>query len=142
MKGRNAERNAWVLVRENQGVKARIAEIQAVTEARAQFSRDDMAEFLAAIITTPINQIDGSHRLAQEFVVEETKETGTRIKKRTRIKIVGKLEAARLLCEINGWKSPTEIQVDDGPNRLADIEARAANVVSLLDRAATRPHRE
>ena len=43
------------------------------------------------------------------------------------LKHLGESEAARLLCEMMGWKEPEKITVDAGPNTLDAIRERAAN---------------
>ena len=148
-KGRNAEGNACRMM-ENDGVAERIAALKAQTAAKAEFKRDDLVRILAAAIQTPIGEIDERNPLAQEYTedaiaggsrgtlkrgqVASGNETVEPVVIRRRVKCIGKIEAARLLCEIMGWKSPDQLVVDDGPKRLESIAERAANVVSALSR--------
>lgn len=151
---KNAEANAW-RVKENDGVKVRVAEIRAKDSLREEFTREDLVRHLVAVITTPISRIDKDSPLVQEMT-EDVIGGGNRgtLKRgkaasgnevieetivRRKFKVMGKLESARLLCEIKGWKEPEQLVVETGPKTLEALEERAKNVVSALDRRMRKP---
>lgn len=114
----------------NASVRARVDELRAKASEKAEMKRSDLVALLSAAITTPIGQIDENHALAQEVVIETSG--------RRRVKSMGKIEAARLLCEILGWKSPEQHVVEAKPSTLESLQERARFVRSGLNLA----HRE
>jgi hypothetical protein len=128
----------------------KIDAIRGKTRAKLDMKREDLARHLMAAVMTPIGEIDGRSPLCAEMtediigggnrgklmrgkapsgneVVEETVV-------RRRVKSIGKIEAARLLCEMMGWKEPEKITVDAGPNTLEAIRERARFFKSPLNR--------
>jgi phage terminase small subunit len=132
--GRNAEGNASALM-EKHGVKQRIAELRKRAAAKAEFTRDDMVQWLVGALKTPVGEIDQNHRLAQELTTDElvVEKKGTKTIKR-RVKSVGKIECARLLCDMMGWKAPEKREIDLGCSSLDSVRERAKVVVSALAR--------
>ncbi len=124
-RGKNAQGNASALI-ENHGVKARIAEIRAKTSAKLDLKREDLARHLMAVVMTPIGKLDANSPMVQEFVIDR--------EGRTRMKMIGKIEAARLLCDMMGWREPEKMVVDAGTNALDAIRERARSFKSVLNR--------
>lgn len=136
----------------NAAVRARVDELTAKTAAKVEFRRENLVAWLVSAIETPSGNLTADSPLAQEVTVESIaggargrlkrgkadkgNETAGPDITRTKIKGVGKMDAARLLSEIMGWKKPEEIVVETGPKTLASIEGRAAAVVSALNRRA------
>jgi phage terminase small subunit len=73
-----------------------------------QYQKWQLIEFLTRAITTPVGQIDEESDLAQEVTREEIGEQVAR----TRIKIVGKLDAAKQLATLLSWNAPEKITLD------------------------------
>ena len=125
---KNGERNAWQL-KENQGVKARIAELLAKNAEKSEYKRADLVKLLVSVLKTPVDEVDETHVLAQEVTTDAIR--GGIV--RTKVKMMGKIESARLLVEIMGWKEPEKHEVDVGPRMLDAIKERAERVASALD---------
>lgn len=138
----------------NVAVRARVDELTAETNRKIKFGREDLVAWLVSAIETPSGNLTADSPLAQEVTTEQVaggargrlkpgkadrgnESAGPDIL-RTKIKGVGKLDAARLLCDIMGWKKPEEIVVETGPKTLASVESRAAAVASALNRRAKR----
>jgi phage terminase small subunit len=133
-------------------IQTRIAELREKTEAASEFKRADLVRILVAVIQTPIGQISPDSPFVQEFsedvitgghrgklkrgATTSSNETAEPVVIRRRVKSIGKIEAARLLVEIMGWKSPERVEVETGPRILDSIRERAATVASALDRNA------
>jgi hypothetical protein len=115
----------------NSNVKSKIAEIRASEAQKSEFKREDMVRFLVSVLQTPVGELDASSPLAQEVSLVTVGKTT-----RKRVKTMGKIECARLLCEIMGWKSPEQLVVENRPRAIESIKERAANVASALDRNA------
>jgi len=124
------------LLKKKPHVAARIAEIQLEFAAECSMSRAELIHFLIAAIRTPIADIGPTSPLCQEWSRDEhpVPGTGKRLV-RTRIKSVGKLDAAKQLASLMGWNEPDKIQVNPGPSLLAQLEERAKHLVSSLNRA-------
>lgn len=120
--GRNAEGNAHALM-ENHGVKAKIAELRALESERTGFTRERLIDWLVAIITTPIGNVSSSSPLVQESLTE-LKGAVTRSK----VKMAGKIDAARMLCDVMGWRTPEKLEVSTSAVTLARIEEIAAKI--------------
>ncbi len=125
-KGKNAEANATRLMA-NDGVKSRIAEFRAKSSAKLELKREDLARHLMNAVRTPIGEVDENSPLAQEYTIDR--------EGRKRVKMIGKIECARLLCELMGWKEPEKHEVHAGPSNLDAIRERAKSIVSALDRS-------
>jgi hypothetical protein len=137
---------------ENGGVSQRIKELCKKTEEKSEFRRDDLVRLLASALQTPVGEIDETSPLAQEMTEDlvgggrrgqlrrgdapSGNEEVSPVVIRRRVKSIGKIEAARLLAEIMGWKSPEQLVVETGPKTLDAISERAASVASALDRNA------
>lgn len=128
-KGRSAEANATRMM-ENDEVKARIGKIRAKMSAMMDLKRENLARHLYAVVMTPIGELDANSPLVQEFSIDR--------EGRKRIKMIGKIESARLLCEMMGWKEPEQHVIEAGPRHLDAIRARAREICSPLSRKIDR----
>ena len=149
--GNGAEVNASKLLRLAK-VARRIDFLRSKTEKKLEISREALAKHLWDAIKTPISEINHTSPLAQEYTEEiigggdrgklkrgkhqSGNETTGEIVTRRRVKSMGKVESARLLCEMMGWKEAENIIVDDGPNRIASAKERAMSIASPLNRFA------
>ena len=124
-KGKNADAHASRLV-ENGGVKERIAELRARTSAKLELKREDLARHLMAAVMTPVGEVDANSPLVQEFSIDR--------EGRKLVRMIGKIESARLLCEMMGWKEPEKHVVDAGRISLDAIRERAKTMASALSR--------
>ncbi len=70
-----------------------------------QIERAELVAYLADVIRTPIRHVDSNSPLVQELTTEETGTGATR----TRIRMVDKLQACKLLAAIMGWTAPAKI---------------------------------
>ncbi|MCX6879381.1 MAG: terminase small subunit [Verrucomicrobia bacterium] len=111
------------------GVAARINELRAKASERSEFKRADMVRFLVAVLQTPVGELEANSPLAQEISTEAIGETTIR----KRVKMMGKIECARLLVDIMGWRAPEHHVVETGPKALDAIKERAERVASVLD---------
>jgi phage terminase small subunit len=132
--GKAAESNAARLIG-NDKVSAALQKLRQKTAENLDISRDRLASHLFAAMTTPLDQIDGSSPFCQEFAEEVVASPGNGKGEtiiRRRVKAVGKLEAARLLCDMMGWREPEKHVVDTRSVTLAEVKDRAMHVVSAL----------
>jgi hypothetical protein len=131
----NAEKCAFGIT-ENPGIKKLIAELREKASAKAEFTRDDMVQWLVGALKTPVGEIDQNHPLAQELTTDEVfveKKGATSTKRR--IKTVGKNECARLLCDMMGWKAPEKREIDLGTKTLDAVREKAMSIASPLARS-------
>jgi len=110
-------------------IKARIAEIRAKDSQKSEYKRADMVRFLVAVLQTPVGEIDANSPLAQEVTTDTIGEATIR----KRVKMMGKIESARLLVEMMGWKAPEHRVVETGPKTLAGVKERMERVASALN---------
>ena len=106
-KGKHADKRAAEL-RGRQGIQARIAEIKRENTEIFRLSREQVLNFLADVIETPIADVNEKHRLAQEVTYGKAGEI-------EKLKMPGKIEAARLAGQWCGWEKGTV-----AANRAAD----------------------
>ena len=114
----SAESNASRL-RENEGVAARIEELQAANASHFALTREAALELLAEIACTPIGEITEQSRICQEKK-ETPGEFGTTIT----LKMPGKVEALKLAAAMNGWLS-----ADQAANKQAGALASLAELL-------------
>ena len=124
-RGKNAEANATRMM-ENDGVKSRLAEIRTKTAANLKLKREDLARHLYAAVMTPIGDLDANSPLLQEFSIGKDGQK--------RVKSIDKIAAARLLCEMMGWKEPEQVVIETGPNTLDAVRERAKTMTSAMSR--------
>ena len=113
----------------NANVTARIEELRAIASEKSEFKRADLVRFLVSVLQTPVSDIDANSPLAQEITTDTIGEATIR----NRVKMMGKIEAARLLVDIMGWREPEQVVVETGPKALAGIKERAERVASALN---------
>ncbi len=94
---RAAMRKPWV----QEYLRQFRAEVMQRSIHHALISRQEVVEFLTAVIRTPAAQVDELSRLCQSF-----KKTATTHE----IRMPGKLEAIDRLCHIMGWYAPEKIE--------------------------------
>lgn len=151
-KGKSA-RTAGPRLLANVGIQRRLQHLQKKTSEKIELSREALAKHLMAAVMTPIDEITGSSPLAQEMTEGITISGGSKGKLkrgkapsgnetiephetviRRRIKSMGKVESARLLCDMMGWKEPERFEHDLGEKTIEGIADRAARVASALIR--------
>jgi terminase small subunit-like protein len=98
----SAQQNAHRLS-ENEGVKARIAELSARNAEKCQLSRDEAVQYLVEILKTPISEVTADHRLAQSYDAKSGK-----------IELPNKLGAMQLLAKMCGWNEPEKHEFEHG----------------------------
>lgn len=130
-KGHGAEAAASRLM-SNVEVSSRIASLRRKTEARLELRREKLAELLWMAAFTPVSEIEGGSPLAQELTTTTDKEGSIT----HRIKCMGKVESARLLCDMMGWKEPEKLVHEEGPQMIASARERAKRISSPLNRLA------
>lgn len=90
-----AHTNAWTL-RADQGLAARIKELQEPLEAKRKLTLERTYELLHDIAVTPIGEIDEGHPLAQ--AVKRSPEGNV-----IEVKMPAKLDAITLNAKLQGW---------------------------------------
>ena len=129
-------------------VKAKIAELRQPQTKAALRKKDDNLRYLAAVITTPLNEIGPDSPLCVEYTEEVigggsrgklkrgnapsgNETTGETILRR-RIKKPDPLRAIELYSKLLGHFEPDRVELDAGPKVLLSIKERAAEVSSAL----------
>lgn len=97
--------NAGRLIK-NDVILRRIEQIRSEAAENARMKKADLIEFLEAAIKTDVGSVDEKSRLAQE-VTTETLGKGVLRKK---VKMVGKMDAAKLLAVLTGWNAPEKVE--------------------------------
>jgi len=115
-KGKDANRRA-AEVRARQGIQARIAEIKGENTEIFRLSREQVLNFLADVIETPIGKVDEESRLAQEVAYGKDGAID-------KLKMPGKIEAARLAGQWCGWEKGNQAE-----NKAADAAASMAEAI-------------
>jgi len=132
----------------NDGVKARIAELRLPQTKAALLKKEDLLRYLAASITTPLNEIGSDSPLCIEYT-EEVIGGGNRGKLkrgnapsgnetvgetilRRRVKKPDPLRATELYAKLLGYFEPDRVEIDAGPQVLMSIKERAKEVTSTL----------
>lgn len=111
------------------GVAARIKELRAKASENSEYKRADLVKLLVSVLQTPVGNVDEKHVLAQDVTSDTIGEATIR----KRVKMMGKIEAARLLVDMMGWKAPEHHVVETGPKTLAGVKERAERVASVLN---------
>lgn len=106
-RGNSAESLASKMLRKDKLKAFVLAERRRMAEAD-QFQKWQLIEFLTRAITTPVGRVDEDSDLAQEVTRDEVGEMVAR----TRVKSVGKLEAAKQLATLLNWNAPEKISLD------------------------------
>jgi hypothetical protein len=129
-------------------VKAKIAELRQPQTKEALLKKEDLLRYLAAVITTPLKQIDFDSPLCVEYT-EDIIGGGNRGKLkrgnapsgnetvgdpilRRRVKKSDPLRATELYSKLLGYFEPDRVEIDAGPQVLLSIKERAAQVSSSL----------
>lgn len=68
--------------------------------------KEDLIDFLESAIKTEVGSVDERSRLAQEVTIDMVGEGVVRKK----VKMVGKLDAAKLLAVLTGWNAPEKVE--------------------------------
>jgi hypothetical protein len=80
---------------ENEGVKARIAELKHRNAEKCEMALAEAVQYLVEILKTPIGEVTVDHRLAQSCDAKSGK-----------IELPNKLGALQLLAKMCGWNEP------------------------------------
>ena len=118
-RGDRADTEAYKL-QQRPEIEAYMAEIRAKATKEAEVDLAKVMKYLGTAIFTPVGEIDESHPLAQEVVHEDMPNGG----RRTKIKMVGKIESAKLLAALAGWMAPKKHEVAGDP-KLLEILGKA-----------------
>lgn len=92
-------------------VAAYIAAQQEILNEKCLVNQVQIMNYLTHVIMTPIGRLDEESPLAQEYSNDLVgKET-----MRKRVKMIGKMDAIKQLCNMMGWNAPQqhEVQVSD-----------------------------
>ncbi len=92
----------------NDKVADYIAAEQERLSERSRVKKWQVLEFLSDVITTPVGDVDENSALAQEVTRDEIGEETVR----TKIKMVGKIEAIDRLARMLGWNEPEKHEVE------------------------------
>lgn len=114
--GKHADKRA-AEVRGRQGIKDRIAQMRKENEEAFRLTKEQVLNFLADIIETPIGAVTPDHKLAQE--IGFSNEGGM-----TKLKMPGKIEAAKLAGMWCGWEKGNQAE-----NKAADAAASMAEAI-------------
>lgn len=106
----------------NEKVAAYIDREKEILSERMRVKKWQVLEFLSEAITTPIGEVDETSTLAQEVTRDEIGEKVIR----TKIKMVGKLDAIDRMAKLLGWYAPQKVEVD-GVQELANVLANLRN---------------
>lgn len=111
LKGDTARTNASRLLA-NANVAARVEHLKREGAKNAEAEVGEVIRLCLNIMRTPVGYVDEESPLAQEVQrdIAGSEEEGTIMK--VKVKIPGKLEAAKLLTEIKGWKKPQEVDLN------------------------------
>ena len=96
----SAQQNAHRLS-ENEGVKARIAELKHRNAEKCEMARAEAVQYLVEILKTPIGEVTADHRLAQSCDAKSGK-----------IELPNKLGAMQLLAKMCGWQAAERHEID------------------------------
>ena len=88
-------------------------------EKVGQMERDELVAWLASVIRTPAGNLTEDSPLVQQYIKEEL--AGEVI--RTRVEMVSKLEACKLLAAVMGWNAPTKMEIQPS-EKLAELIRR------------------
>ena len=88
-------------------VAVRVAELHAAAADKVSMNRDQLVAYLVRVIETPVDDVTGKSKLAQE--VKEVVRGDVVYRQ---IKMPAKLQAADLLCKILGWYAPEKHEHD------------------------------
>lgn len=125
--------------------------------------KEEVMRFLHQVIVTPVGYVDEESPLAQEVQREEMQMGGARgqLKRgqaesgneeesppveviKVKIKTPGKVEAAKLLAQMQGWEKPKEMNLTvnyEPPNAaLERMKGKGIDVVEMLKKAGVMKH--
>ena len=105
----SAQQNAHRLS-ENEGVKARIAELKDRNAEKCAMARAEAVQYLVEILKTSIGEVTADHRLAQSYDAKSGK-----------IELPNKLGALQLLAKMCGWNEPEKHEFEHGFKAQQDL---------------------
>jgi len=100
--GISARKYAWEL-RQKPQVKAYMEAVRRETKMEAVMSRQEILEYLTAIIRTPVGELDEFHPLCTSII----RSSGATAKR-----MPDKIRAIDRLCRMMGWYEPEKVQVE------------------------------
>lgn len=153
----SARTGAWRLLT-NVDITARIEWLKKDSLKGWNCEKEEVMRFLHHVITTPVGYVDEESPLAQEVQREEMTQGGARgqLKRgqaesgneeespevevtKVKIKMPGKVEAAKLLAQMQGWEKPTEINVNlpyEPPSKAIErLSSRGIDLAAILAKA-------
>jgi len=110
-----AKKCAYLMLRRPHVITYLREERRAMAEL-SRMEKWELIQFLTNAITTPVGQVDENSPLAQEYTTDEIGKE----KIRTRVKMIGKLDSAKLLASMLGWSAP-EKTGGTGVSKLAEL---------------------
>lgn len=111
LKGDTARTNASRLLA-NANVAARVEHLKREGAKNAEAEVGEVIRMCLNIMRTPVGYVDEESPLAQEVQRDITGTEDEGVVTKVKVKIPGKLEAAKLLTEIKGWKKPQEVDLN------------------------------
>lgn len=124
LKGDTARTNASRLLA-NANVAARVEHLKREGAKNAEAEVGEVIRLCLNIMRTPVGYVDEESPLAQEVQRDITGTEDEGVVTKVKVKIPGKLEAAKLLTEIKGWKRPQEVDVNVNYSRPEDALKKA-----------------
>lgn len=142
----------------NANIRARIDWLKAESLKNWKCEKEEVMRFLHQVITTPVGYVDEESPLAQEVQREEMQMGGARgqlkrgqaesgneeesppvVVMKIKIKTPGKVEAAKLLAQMQGWEKPKEMNLTvnyEPPNAaLERMMGKGIDVTDILKKA-------
>jgi hypothetical protein len=113
-----ADTSAARLLR-NVHVSNAISKAREDLERSSQVSRQDLVAYLEAVLMTPVGALNAASPLVQEATLDTRGDANL-----LSVKMLPKLEAAKLLCKIQGWDSPE-------PEKHT-VDSRVAQIIRLV----------
>lgn len=119
-------------------IRARVDHLRELATQEVVAEMNEVVRFCLNIIRTPVGYVDDESPLAQEVQREiaGTQEEGPVLK--MRVKMPAKLDAAKLLADLKGWKKVEEVNLNVNYTRPdeAALAAQAAgmDVKALLEK--------
>ena len=114
-RGASADSLASKMLRKDK-VAAQIKRRRREIAEASQIEKWQLVDWLSRALLTPIGEIDADSDLAQEVTEESVGEEILR----TKTKVVGKIEAGKLLATLLNWNAPVKVELD-GTEKLAEI---------------------
>lgn len=96
----------------NANVAARVEHLKQAGAKNAEAEVGEVIRLCLNIMRTPVGYVDEESPLAQEVQRDITGTEDEGVVTKVKVKIPGKLEAAKLLTQIKGWMKPQEVDLN------------------------------